>query len=495
MLRKGNDPSPPTVEVEGEEISSRNSKKIKYKVADVYCGEAEVILLIPELTQRLLNDNKKEYKYPKDDLCFIGIKLPKKNDSLYERELGLTWDNLKSFLSLPTSRERFGDGKYELIIKYRDLNPTTSFGQPTSKYESKKVPFILNNYKPEVHKCTIESKGASGDSAKIDDIVSIKIDFTEEIKEGSNPKIEIEVEPGQFITLTLEGVTWNDTTIDGVKIKRSSFKAQAKMPQHQQSPSSQLEKKLRISGVSGLGTDDQMEPATVTVNGEDIIISADLDYPQITDGSVLPQETNADEPQQVYVGVRLEDNESGFTPGEQVTINIEGGGTTTGQVDANGTVQATFQSPVTEGSYSVTVEVPKDKAGNESKEKKKNVGTLKVTKKPDSDKHANPDESLDLFSPSLTGNQAPRFGPAKVAIFKSGYAVELSDMLATFGEAADYILPENFSPAMVSTYPILLIPSAGLANQTNNASLREKLTEYVENGGNLIVLTRLGSEK
>ena len=87
-------------------------------------------------------------------------------------------------------------------------------------------------------------------------MVSIKVDFTEEIKEGSNPKIEIEVAPGQFKTLALEATAWNDNTIDGVKIKRSSFKAQAKMPQHPQSLSSQLEKKLRISGVSGLVSDE-----------------------------------------------------------------------------------------------------------------------------------------------------------------------------------------------------------------------------------------------
>lgn len=502
LYRKGNDPNKPTVEITNSgseiEISKRSSKTLKYKVSDVYCGEAVIRLLIPDLTAKALNDRSKYYQYPREDLCIEGIKLDKKSDTLYERELEINGTQLATFFSISSTKERYCDGKYEIIFKTRDLNPTV-YNSATgtikfpgdNDFDETKQTIILNNYKPEVHKCVIESKGTSGDPAKIDDLVSIKVDFTEEIKEGSTPKIEIEVAPGQFKTLSLEATTWNDNTIDGVKIKRSSFKAQAKMPQHQQSPSSQLEKKLRISGVSGLGTDDQMEPATVTVNGEDIKISADLDYPQFTDGSVVPAETNADEPQQVHVGVKLEDNESGFTPGEHVSINVEGVGTVSGQVDTNGTIQAKFQSPVKEGTYPITVEMPKDKAGNESKEKKKTLKKpLKVTKKPDSDKHANPDESLDLFSPTLTGNKAPRFGPTKVAIFKSGYAVELSDMLATFGEAADYILPENFSPALVSTYPILLIPSAGLANQTNNAGLREKLTEYVENGGNLIIMTQ-----
>ena len=480
LLRKGRDTEKPVLVINNNQmISNKSNKRLKFNISDRFCGEALLKLSMPELIKA------KDYQFPRDSLCFEGLKLDKKSPTLYQKDFEISWNELAQFLSISKSMERVCDGKHDLIIRYKDLNE--------SKLSEEKVSIIIDNYKPEVHKCAIESKGASGEPAKIDDIVTIKVDFTEEIKEGSNPKIEIEVEPGQFKTLALEATAWNDNTIDGVKIKRSSFKGQTKMPQHQQSPSSQLEKKLRISGVSGLGTDDQMEPATVTVNGEDIKISADLDYPQANDGSILPGETNADEPQSVFVGVNLEDNESGFTPGEQVNINVEGVGMTTGQVDATGKVQATFQSPVKEGSYPVTVEVPKDKAGNESKEKKKNVGTLKVTKKSDSDRATRPvppDESLDVFGSVITGNKAPRFGPVKVAIFKSGYAVELSDMLATFGEAADYILPENFSPALVTTYPILLIPSAGLANQTNSANLRDKLTEYVENGGNLIVLTQ-----
>jgi hypothetical protein len=243
------------------------------------------------------------------------------------------------------------------------------------------------------------------------------------------------------------------------------------------------------------------EDQCIIPSGEDSIIIEDKDPPNHVTGNVIPGSVNADEPQSVYINTVKTDDWSGIDTEQPVQINIEGLGTYAGTIkkgsnEKESVISATIQSPVQEGTYDVTISEIRDKAGNQDPPKK--IGTLKVTKKPDSDREANPprpDESLDLFGSIITGNKAPRFGPAKVAIFKSGYAVELSDMLATFGEAADYILPENFSPALASTYPILVIPSAGLANHTNNANLREKLTEYVENGGNLIVMTRLGSEK
>lgn len=385
---------------------------------------------------------------------------------------------------------KFPDGEYKVSVMAEDIkgnggNITNSIGA-----ESRNV--LLNNWTPQIKSLTNNS--TPDKPLKAGDTIEIKIEFTEQMDTGKTPTVQIwDAKVSQWKSLSLSGTAWSNSS-DG-RIKDALLKASAKLPElGETGEGTTQEIKVKVTEAKGKGANDDVikkEHSEKDVSGNDLKITSDLYTPTVKDnGSVVPQETNADEPQQVHVGVKLEDNESRFTPGEQVNVNVEGVGTVTGEVDANGTAQAKFQSPVTEGTYPVTIEVPKDKAGNESKEKKKNVGTLKVTKKPDSDNSSNPDESLDLFSPSLTGNKAPRFGPAKVAIFKSGYAVELSDMLATFGEAADYISPENFSPALVSTYPIIIIPSAGLANQINNANLRDKFTEYVNSGGNLIVLTQ-----
>ena len=84
--------------------------------------------------------------------------------------------------------------------------------------------------------------------------------------------------------------------------------------------------------------------------------------------------------------------------------NINGLGTYAGTIkkgsnEKESIISATIQSPVQEGTYDVTISEIRDKAGNQDPPKK--IGTLKVTKKPDSDKHANPDESLDIFSDNV----------------------------------------------------------------------------------------------
>lgn len=383
---------------------------------------------------------------------------------------------------------KFPDGEYKLIVRTEDINQNEV---NSGRNENENIAITFNNWTPQIKSLT--TNATSEKPLKAGDTIEIKIEFTEQMNTGKIPTVQIwDAKASQWKGLSLSGIVWSNSA-DG-RIKEALLKASATLPDWGETgQGTTQELKVKVTGAYGKGADNDViktEHAEKDASGNDLKITADLYVPKANDGSVVPQETNADEPQQVHVGVNLEDNESGFTPGEQVNINVEGVGTVTGQVDANGTVQANFQSPVVEGSYPVTVEAPKDKAGNESKEKKKKVGTLKVTKNPKSDNSSNPDESLDVFDPSLTGNKATRFGAAKVAIYKSGYAVELSDLLATFGEAADFIPPENFSPAYASTYPILIIPSAGLANQTNSANLRGKLTEYVENGGNLIVMTQ-----
>ncbi len=501
-MRKGADPSPPIIiydESNQTEISIRLSKNFSFKVSDVYCGEAEVILLVPELTKNLLNNAIKQYQYPKEDLCYLGIKLPKKSENLYEREIEIKWEDLCTYLSLPETKVKYADGQYEMVVKTRDLNPTYSFTEISSKYETTKIPIIINNYQPIVNQVLIEGRGDSENNiAKIGDSVVITINFTEEIQAGCTPKIELQVEPGKYIGLNLVAGNWNDNSINGVIIKHSSFRGEYKIPQYGQSKASRLEKLLRISQVSGYGMEDTMEPATKDEDGNNFIIYADLAAPEFIGKIVIPQKVFSDEPQSIYVQTRIQESESGISSTPEVIIsadnqNVKAHLESLDGIGGESSLKAVLSSPIKEGQYLVEISAITDKAGNQISGE--DVGTIIVQER--NDQHANPtrpDESLDIYDSSLAGQKATPFGTIKIAIIKSGYWAELKDLLAVCGEAADYVAPQNFTPALVQKYPILLIPSAGLSNLSTMPGFRDKLTEYVSAGGTLVVLTQPTSD-
>ncbi|MCL6613151.1 MAG: hypothetical protein K6U03_00800, partial [Firmicutes bacterium] len=117
------------------------------------------------------------------------------------------------------------------------------------------------------------------------------------------------------------------------------------------------------------------------------------------------------------------------------------------------------------------------------------IGMLVVKPSP-KDQPTNPDESRDLFSSTLAGVAPPRFGTPGVAILRSGYALEMRDLLASFGEPSDFILPEEFTPTAAAKYRVIIIPSAGLARVENIPNLREKFSAYVSAGGTLLVMAQ-----
>ena len=245
---------------------------------------------------------------------------------------------------------RFPDGEYKVSVMAEDIkgnggNITNSIGA-----ESKNV--ILNNWTPQIKSFT--TNATPDKPLKAGDTIEIKIEFTEQMDTGKIPNVQIwDAKASQWKSLSLSGTAWSNSS-DG-RIKDALLKASATLPEFGETGEGTTQEiKVKVTEAYGKGADNDVikqEHSEKDASGNDLKITSDLYTPAFTDGSVLPRETNADEPQSVFVGVNLEDNESGFSPGEQVNINVEGVGTVSGQVDANGTVQATFQSPVTEGSY------------------------------------------------------------------------------------------------------------------------------------------------
>lgn len=223
----------------------------------------------------------------------------------------------------------------------------------------------------------------------------------------------------------------------------------------------------------------------------DTILVFDQDAPKDKTSQVIPQIVTAEENQNVYINNVKTDSWSGVDTDQTVTVSIQNSGETQAVINPSPnendySISGTVQSPSQEGTYDVFISNVKDNAGNEAPSEK--IGTVTVLpKKPDNP--SNPDESFDVYFSTLTHIKAPHFGLVKVAILKTGYVYEMSDLLATFGETSDIIAPQNFSPDLASKYSLLIIPSAGLSSQAGT-NLRDKLSEYVNLGGNLIVMTQ-----
>lgn len=117
------------------------------------------------------------------------------------------------------------------------------------------------------------------------------------------------------------------------------------------------------------------------------------------------------------------------------------------------------------------------------------MATLLIIASP-RDQPSDPGGDLEPFASTISGAEPPRFGRVKIAIFRSGYALEMKDLLTTFGEAAEFIRPEEFSPSTAAEYQIVIIPSAALASLENLSNLRKKFSEYVSSGGTLLVMAQ-----
>jgi len=101
-----------------------------------------------------------------------------------------------------------------------------------------------------------------------------------------------------------------------------------------------------------------------------------------------------------------------------------------------------------------------------------------------------PDENIDLSSHSLRYDQLTNIDPtARVGVLESPYAPQTIYLLGTFGEKAA-LVPRSFTPALLKTQPVLVLPSGSLAGQNNNSALKAALEGYVSQGGRLLVLAQ-----
>ncbi len=76
-----------------------------------------------------------------------------------------------------------------------------------------------------------------------------------------------------------------------------------------------------------------------------------------------------------------------------------------------------------------------------------------------------------------------------IAVLKRGHYIDLEGITNRFGEEVMEV-GIDFDPLVVSNYPLLIIPSTALYGMENSEAFRVRLTEYVTNGGTLLVLSQ-----
>ncbi|HET6444925.1 MAG TPA: RHS repeat-associated core domain-containing protein, partial [candidate division Zixibacteria bacterium] len=98
-------------------------------------------------------------------------------------------------------------------------------------------------------------------------------------------------------------------------------------------------------------------------------------------------------------------------------------------------------------------------------------------------------ETTNLETTTL-GSVLPAYRRSpRIAVFWNGFAEEAAAFLTALGEPFDTLDPD-FAPAIAATYPVLLIPSAGLIGLYGSTSLRSRLEDYVNQGGVILVSTQ-----
>jgi hypothetical protein len=73
-----------------------------------------------------------------------------------------------------------------------------------------------------------------------------------------------------------------------------------------------------------------------------------------------------------------------------------------------------------------------------------------------------------------------------IAVLENGYFVEMTNLINRSHEPVRTV-PIDFSPTIIESQPVLVIPSGGLYGMEKSEFLKASLDEYVKNGGTLIV--------
>jgi hypothetical protein len=193
---------------------------------------------------------------------------------------------------------KFPDGEYKVSVMAEDIkgnggNITNSIGA-----ESKNI--LLNNWTPQIKSLT--TNATSEKPLKAGDTIEIKIEFTEQMNTGKIPTVQIwDAKASQWKDLSLSGTVWSNSS-DG-RIKDALLKASATLPDWGETgQGTTQELKVKLTGAYGKGADNDViktEHSEKDASGNNLKITADLYVPKANDGSILPTETNADEPQRV----------------------------------------------------------------------------------------------------------------------------------------------------------------------------------------------------
>ena len=103
-----------------------------------------------------------------------------------------------------------------------------------------------------------------------------------------------------------------------------------------------------------------------------------------------------------------------------------------------------------------------------------------------------PDENYDVSTSKITLNSFNEFNPETIphiAVLRVGEAESIQKLLTDINEPGTFV-DLDFSQDDLRDYPILIIPSGGLYGLDSLQSFKSKLSEYVQNGGNLIVFSQ-----
>jgi len=101
-----------------------------------------------------------------------------------------------------------------------------------------------------------------------------------------------------------------------------------------------------------------------------------------------------------------------------------------------------------------------------------------------------PDDNFDVSSGEIIAEQAlDSQGEPAVAVLRMGDTDAVQALLASLGEPT-VVVDTGFSPELVHDYPVLVIPSGGLYGIDSLKSFKQRLGQYVANGGTLIVFSQ-----
>lgn len=133
------------------------------------------------------------------------------------------------------------------------------------------------------------------------------------------------------------------------------------------------------------------------------------------------------------------------------------------------------------GSLNYFVEA-EDEAGN----KERDEGTVDGPPEPPGCDHS--DDNYSAASPQYqVGTTVPlNTEPTRVAILSNGFAPDASGFVNALREPNILVKPD-FSPDIVTDYPLLVIPTGGLYGLENSAFFRARLEEYANRGGTIVV--------